>query len=257
MGDEDHKTDPEDWLFKRQRNGMEHRDNCTEGFRKLAIAEIHHILCVHACSDANMPADAVDYIHKCMAMTTWNINSGANNIGLPKKWAYVNAVDQAATIADRTKGLAGKAALDATFAADDWDGLPCHQVDHAAYLTAVEDWVLKNIWNKLQKEQKAKNCKTVNGRNIATMFDNGITEYKGFLKSRGQKYGGTRHCLAYSVKDDGAHLPLVTSQGKWSCGKKTWYIPFSMEPVEKNVRERRPPQVGKKGIIRELMLSIH
>jgi len=108
-----------EWLFKRNRNGDEHVKNCSDGYcapKGRNMLEIHHILCVHACSDDTFPEDITDdekkFIYACLAISDRNINSGDNNIGLPKKWAYV---------------LDGKSLTG-------WDGLPCHQVDHDIYL---------------------------------------------------------------------------------------------------------------------------
>jgi hypothetical protein len=204
-----------EWKFKRNRNGDEHVGNCADGyFNPKGLVpnrlEIHHILCVHACSDATFPASITDdektFIYVCLAISEWNINGKENNIGLPKKWAYV---------------MDGKNTTG-------WDGLPCHQVDHDIYLRNVASYVRTEIWDKVKKAKKAEDCEELTGENIAQHFIDGSDTWKKRLTKRGKKYGGTKACLDYCL--DGKQGPMADSN---------WYVPFSMAvPDESDARPR-------------------
>lgn len=217
--------DPKDWKFKRNRNGDEHINNCSDGYYRVRtmgsgksarfVAEIHHILCVHACSDATFPGsitkEEIDFIHKSLAITDWNINGTDNNIGLPRKWAYV--LD--------TSGATG------------WDCLPCHQVDHDIYLYKVEEWVTENVWNKIKANKKDEKCENMDPESVKKLFDTGSKRWKALLKARGVKHGGTKACLDYCLK------------GEEDASKESvWHIPFSMAFPESDVRRRSKPPKG-------------
>jgi hypothetical protein len=221
MSDGDHMEDPKEWKFKRNRNGDEHSDNCTDGYiqpkgRDPNVLEIHHLLCVHACSDETFPADMTEddrtFIYACFAITEWNINGADNNIGLPRKWAFVKDPGN-------TTG---------------WDKLPCHQVDHDRYLKAVNKWIQDNIWKKCKSAKKKEKCELLKGKALATMFNQGSDDWKTFLKDRGQEYEGTRRCLEYCLK--GESNPVLEAN---------WYVPFSMAP-KGLVRKREKPPAKRK-----------
>ena len=220
----EHMETSEELKFKRGRNGDEHIKNCADGYYKSDIPssfEIHHALCVHACSDSTFPTgitdDEVKFIYACFAISVWNINGPDNNIGLPKKWAYVLDPD------DRSG----------------WDGYPCHQVDHDLYLKAVEEYVTNNVWKKVKKAKKKENCKKLTGANIASKFNTGSKHWKAFLKARGK---GTKACLDYCLK--GKSDPVL---------ERTWHIPFSMAP-DGEVRKRVKPRPNR--ILKRLGLLI-
>lgn len=207
-------ADPEDWLFKRARNGDEHIRNCSDGYSTASSAkenkiEIHHCLCVHACSDETFPDDLteeqIDFIHASLAQTEWNINSGDNNIGLPRKWAYINDPDNDTA----------------------WDGYPCHQVDHDLYLENVEEYVTDKIWNSLLNSKKGKKCEKIDGKTVAGKFNAGSTKYKSFLTARGV---GTKKSLDY-CQSGKVKEPMESS----------WHIPFSMAVPVGDVRPRAKP----------------
>jgi hypothetical protein len=216
-----HMEDPKDWKFKRNRNGDEHINNCSDGYcspkgDEPRSLEIHHILCVHACSDATFPEritdDEVKLIYACLAITDWNINASDNNIGLPTKWAYVRYPN-----------------------GNGWDGLPCHQVDHDLYLKDVQTYVRDEIWKEIRKNKKKKACEEFTGQNIAEYFNTGSDEWKTFLKARGNLYGGTKACLEYCTS--GEPRPGINDDN--------WHIPFSMAPNEAEARKRAKPPSGK------------
>lgn len=201
-----------DWKIKRNRNGQEHAKKCKKGKKSYTVegyCQIHHLLCVHACSNVNMPADKEEYIRACLAVTDWNINESHNTIGLPTKNAYT----------ERTTDTG-------------WDGLPCHQCDHRKYLKAIEVWVTDNIWNKLEAAKKKKACDKVKGKSVANLFKKGSKEWRSFLTKRGEGGDsdghGTKACLDYSLsKSEDARMNDI------------WYIPFSMAPVVADIHPRR------------------
>jgi hypothetical protein len=211
----------EEWKFKRNRNGDEHARNCADGYFLLKgqipnVLEIHHVLCVHACSDntfKEFTKDEKDFIHVCLGNTDWNINAAGNNIGLPRKWAYVQ--DPA--------NLTG------------WGKLPCHQVDHNRYLATVNSWMTENVWRKMTSAEEAKKCEYLEGKNVAKLFDAGSDRWKKFLKARGKQKGGAKNCLDYcmSGRKDDADL------------NESWNVPFSMEPNEDAIPKRAKPGGSK------------
>ncbi|WP_437963987.1 hypothetical protein WMF04_30210 [Sorangium sp. So ce260] len=236
-----HMEEASGWKFKRNRDGDKHEKNCSDGYyRTLTIrdstekargerrvAEIHHVLCVHACSDATFPSsithEEIDFIHSSLAITDWDINGSDNNIGLPKKWAYV---------------------LD-TGNTTQWDGLPCHQVDHDIYLDKVEQWITENVWNKIKANKKQKKCENMTAESVKKMFDFGSSRWKALLKARGAKHGGTKACLDYCLA--GKSDPAMES---------VWYIPFSMAFPESDARPRVKPPAGASVARKHLLAAV-
>ena len=227
-----HIPPPSKWKFKRSRNGTEHADHCEDGYvepknKKRNVLEIHHVLCVDACSNNSFPTDLsdddVEFILICLANTAWNINAAPNNIGLPRKWAYVD--DPSNT----TK----------------WDGLPCHQVDHNLYLDTVSAWMTKNVWKKMTSASKKEKCEYVEGKNVAELFELGSSEWKKFLTTRGKNRGGTMACLSFATS--GATKPKDMNDH--------WHVPFSMSPDEEAIKTRvRPP--ANRRVAREDLLAM-
>ncbi|EYF06840.1 hypothetical protein [Chondromyces apiculatus] len=231
----EHMKPPDEahWKFKRNRDGDKHIKNCDEGYyaptvvfkhggKVRNVREVHHVLCVHACSDATLPVkiEAADkkFIHDSLAITDWDINAAANNIGLPRKWAYVLDTD---------------ATLKVPGAPNEWDGLPCHQVDHDIYLDKVEEWVTENIWNKIRANKSAENCEYMKPEAVKNMFERGSRMWKALLRRRGMLHGGTRASLEYcqSGKEDPAKEDI-------------WHKPFSMAMPEGDIRRRNKPPKG-------------
>jgi hypothetical protein len=227
-----HQEDPKDWKFKRTRTQRDHIDNCTDGYcepkgRVPNVLEIHHALCVHACSDATLPKnlsdDELEYIRSCLAITVWDIDAAANTIGLPRKWAYVKDVENATG----------------------WNGYPCHQVDHDLYLEAVELYVTDNIWNPLKKAKKKKKCESVTSASVVALFNAGSKQWKGFLTARGNEYGGTKRCLDYCLKDQ--RDPILES---------CWHIPFSMSPgaARRRAKPKAKTTLQRLGLLIQLIV---
>ncbi len=206
-----------EWKFKRQRDGDTHIKACTSGYPKAAMGneprwlEVHHILCVKACSDSTFPDDAtpadITFIRSCLAISDWDINAEPNTIGLPTKQAYVS---------------------DFTVA---WNLVPCHQVDHDLYLKEVEVFVKDKIWKSLKKAQDEKACEELTPENIAGKFTAGSRLWKVLLIVRGKLQGGTKACLDYCAS--GQPNPIINDQN--------WYVPFSMAMNKGTIRPRVKP----------------
>lgn len=257
MGKEKHMTDPADWKFNRNRKGDDHIHNCDSGYLKgpssategaqlvlgertsparivyggkaRSIVEVHHLLCVHACSDATLPegvaSDAAkrEFIRKSLAITDWNINCRDNNIGLPRKWIYVIDVQNHTG----------------------WGKLPCHQVDHDMYLNSVKDWVTTEIWNKMLQNKTDSNCENMQGSAVVKLFEKGSSTWRKHLNKRGRKYGGTKASLDYCI--EGPQDPVREAN---------WYIPFSMAELESEVRPRAKPPIIKGSVQRKNLLAM-
>jgi len=225
----DHPKDPEEWDFKRART-KKHIEQCNTGYYKSTahdVIEIHHLLCVHACSDKTLPEDLTEaqqtFITACMAATKWDIDEKENTIGLPLKWAYIR---------DRpSKGRPG------------WDNLPCHQVDHDNYLTSVMNYVTNQIWKDLLKGKELEKCKKMKGENLAAKLTAGSNRWRTHLEDRGSgsESGGVS---TYDVIEYFENFK--TKADKYGPATKpdpnmeaNWYIPFSMaEPGD--IRARAP-----------------
>lgn len=159
----------------------------------------HHILCISCLQDPNINGE-LGFIHKCMDITTWNINATHNCIALPTKAAYV--VDESNHA---------------------WDSLPCHQVDHNPYYTdEVSSYLNRNIWSKLKKQQNGCN---VSPSDIKGALEAGSDKWRGWLKARGKQEGGTRFCWEHR-NDTGM--------------EDRWYVPFSMFPGRPPKRKPYP-----------------
>lgn len=219
-------VDPSKWAFNRNRKGRDHIDNCDTGYPKEPsqityrgkprnVVEVHHLMCVHACSDATLPEDVkndetlLDFIRKSLAITEWDINCGHNNIGLPRKWIYV--IDTA----NNTK----------------WGKLPCHQIDHDRYLATVEQYVTAEIWEKMQQNKKKGNCENMKGEAVVALFRKGSKEWRDFLVARGTQFGGTEASLKYCLEQE--TIDPVREE--------TWYIPFSMAEASEIRPRVKPP----------------
>jgi hypothetical protein len=267
--EEDHNPkDESTWKFNRTKKSPDYEKACRDGYRRAALAEIHHAMCEHALSDDYMDPAKKDFIHECLAITDWDLDKPGNTIGLPKKWAYVNAVDSEATVRDRTRSFtAPELAARNVSGRWDWDNLPCHQVDHNPnYTKWTCDYVKEEIWDKLESTKKNGPCKKAKPKNIKAQFQTGSKKFKDFLKDRGTKHGGTAHCLAFAVseisantkhkKEQVAEWGWVQAQKKkgWSCSKTNWWVPFSMD--KDPPRERQPPTIGNRGVMRTGLLDL-
>src|SRR5678815_488005 len=58
-------------------------------------SQFHHVLPISSLQDAQITypekGEEIDFIHKCMAITTWDINEQPNLLGLPSKLPYEDA----------------------------------------------------------------------------------------------------------------------------------------------------------------------
>jgi hypothetical protein len=208
-----HPRKVKEWKdFKRARHDPEHIKNCDSGYRAEGHCQVHHLLCVHACSDAKLEDDWVEPIHEFLAAGKWDINAAHNTIGLPKKSAYVERPDDSA--------------LGSAEAPAGWGLLPCHMIDHnPTHTTEVANWVAANIWDKLKSAKKNEQCGNTEAPNITKMFENGSDFFRGELTRRGAREGGTKKVIERGFASD------------------AWYHPFSMAECP---APRRPPPRHKK-----------
>jgi hypothetical protein len=209
------EVDESKWLFKRKRKGRTHIDACALGYKVTGHNQVHHALCVYACSNSTFPKGLTDdefaFIMLCLAPTDWDINKEPNVIGLPLKTAYVSLPDDPG-----------------------WDKLPCHQVDHDIYLKDVNSYVTDQIWTAIKEAQEAEACEQLDGKTIQALFNTGSKKWRGFLVKRGSTNGGTKAALAYCLNPPppGTATPFNDSN---------WYIPFSMGSTS---RQRVKPKAG-------------
>lgn len=74
-------------------------------------SQFHHVLPVESIQDGNIldgkaASEDMDFIHKCMAKTTWDTNEQPNLVSLPTKSPYYGADKQvAATAASLLRAL--------------------------------------------------------------------------------------------------------------------------------------------------------
>jgi hypothetical protein len=200
-------------LIKRSRNGREHIVNCDKGYFKASheFTEIHHMVCVSSMSDATirkLVADSgkMEFIRECLKLTDWNINAEPNTVGLPKKPAFVKRNSS------------------------DWNGWPCHQVDHnPLYTKAVSSRLNKQVWQEVLKNRtKCKDCKkecNINASSVQTQLEGESDFWHDFLDTRGEEEGGTAFCWKHRKS-----IPDV------------WYIPFSMDPSDAPPKRDPPPE---------------
>lgn len=154
--------------------------------------EVHHILCQHAITDFDVPADKLEYIRACLCLAEWDINASNNLLGLPLKKAYKNS--------DYTSPV----------------NLTCHNVDHNTrdgYTKEVRTWLHDEVWDGLVVNQKEH---AVEAESIVGLLDDCIDHFKRQLKKRGERNNGT----------------LWSYQHRLDAGEeRQWYHPFSMAKV--------------------------
>jgi hypothetical protein len=210
------EVDESKWLFKRKRKGRTHIDACRLGYKVTGHNQVHHALCVYACSNSTFPKNLTDdefaFIMLCLAPTDWDINKEPNVIGLPLKTAYVELPDDSG-----------------------WGKLPCHQVDHDIYLKDVNAYVTAEIWGAIRDAKEAEACEQLDGNTIKTLFEDGSAEWRGFLVERGLKSGGTKAALAYCLNPPQPGTATTITDDNW-------YIPFSMGKSQ--IRPRVKPKPG-------------
>jgi hypothetical protein len=236
MAEDKHLVVPEgQWKFKRQRKDRTHIEACNSGYDKAAMGhvprwlEVHHLLCVHACSDKTMGDLDKTYIKACLAITDWCINDHtyevpkpeSNLIGLPTKQAYVE---------DPTAY---------------WNLLPCHQVDHDIYLDDVNTYVTEQIWKTLEQAQDEKACEELEAKNIKALFTTGCKKWRAHLVERGSVPFGTKASLDYCFEPE-PH-PIINDQN--------WHIPFSMAESKTDIRQRVKPKF-EPSLLRDTLLDI-
>lgn len=207
MADSEHDDGAPTGGFKGTRNGDEHIDNCSEGYREATTFhkrstapnakfwDSHHLVIISSVADAYIDVSRPDktYLKKCLGKTDWNINASPNLIGLDTKWIYL------------------KHATDPTSFPESMlpDKLPSHRVDHPRYNIEVYDYMQEEIWSTL----KAKRKDHPKGTSIQSQLEDASEYFKEELEDRGQLHGGTRHCW---------------KNRNTEALEDTWYEPFSM-----------------------------
>lgn len=241
-GDKEHVEKIRKSKFNRQTTKTDElRDNCNgEGyvFAKKVVkggketvngarqCEFHHVLPISSLQDGAIlggkeTAANMEFIHKCMAKTTWNTNKQPNLLGLPTKKPFQNADYMTSRKKDRHT-LEMLVSLDpgaGKFGA--LPNLPCHLNDHQKYTDKIITVLDSDLWPELKAARKE--CKD-KGKSIRNLLINFSKTWKDWLKTRGGLHGGAADC--------------------WVNRKKkaaVWYIPLSMAPRPTKVKP--PPNI--------------
>jgi len=188
--------------------------------------EFHHVLPISSIQDAAIRGgkkdENLDFIHKCMAKTTWDINTQPNMLGLPTKGPFEDADRKSA--AGLTAGaLSALNPMAGAFGA--LPNLPCHLNDHDKFTDAVITKLNAELWKDLIDGREE--CKD-RGKSIRALLRAQSNNWKSFLKSRGTEHGGAADCW-------------VNRENK----KSVWYIPLSMAPDPR--KSDPPPNIHKRG----------
>jgi hypothetical protein len=197
-----HKKDPETWKIKRNRDPNNvHITNCSEGYYKTdsRFTQIHHILPISCLADGTIEQkvkDDIKKIRKCLALTDWDINAGPNCVGLPLKRAFV----------DKN-------------APQDWDGWPCHQVDHPGYNLEVSKRLHKKVWQDCLDNME--NCD-----DGAKTVANQLNKESKYWLDKDLRGRPTKKAWDTRFNPDGSANPL-------------WFWPFSMNSAGPS--QRKPP----------------
>lgn len=190
--------------------------------------EFHHVLPISSLQDGEIACDdaeELEFIHKCMAKTTWDINEKPNLIGLPTKRPYEQADRKAAKDAATTSNaLKALNAMAGQFGA--LPDLPCHLNDHPKYTEAIISSLNSNVWPKLLDSREKCEDK---GKNIRAVLQEHSRHWKSWLAdTRGKEHGGAADCW-------------VNRERK----KNVWFVPLSMDPGDP-CKISPPPNIFKK-----------
>jgi len=198
-----HKPDPAHWAINRRRKGDDHITGCNDGYCKSRkYSQVHHVLPVTSLADGTLKTQIsdqahIDFLHNSFAITPWDINAPENNIGLPLKRAFMDKR-----------------------APDDWDGLPCHLVDHPDYTQEVCDTLLNKVWDPMYEE--ASECQLTEV-NLANALKKQSGDFKKLLRERGKRPAEKGTKYSWENRHD---------------MKGTWYRGFSMA---RSPSPRNPP----------------
>jgi hypothetical protein len=196
--------------------------------------EFHHVLPITSLQDASIMDDGLDaeekdFIHKCMAKTTWDINKQPNLIGLPTKRPYEKADREVAKEKDKEESQ--KTATAAFFkklkAVSGQFGalpdLPCHLNDHPKYTAAIISKLDEAVWPKLLDSREE--CKD-KGKNIRKVLVDQSKHWKDWLvQTRGVAHEGAADCWVNREKK-----------------RDVWFIPLSMDPGSPK-KQDPPPNI--------------
>lgn len=188
--------------------------------------EFHHVLPVETVQDGcildgKASSDDMDFIHKCMAKTTWDTNEQPNLLGLPTKKPYQDADGVANATAATLKALNPQAAQFGAML-----DLPCHLNDHNLFNIEVMKNLDSAVWQPLLDGREECGDR---GKSIRTLLRNKSQDWKSELKTRGGRNGGAVECW------------LLRETTK----RSVWHIPQSMAAAP--VWSEPPPNVSKRG----------
>jgi hypothetical protein len=250
-GADEHVEKVRNSKFNRQRAKTETlRANCgSDGYVFTSVSdgvetaagqcEFHHVLPVESTDDANIlkdseSAEEKEFIHRCMAKTTWDTNEQPNLIGLPTKRPYYNA--DLATGRSPPASVADLLALEpqlAQFGA--LPNLPCHLNDHNKYNVEVIGRLDTNLWQQLVDGRDL--CKD-KGCSIRAMLRAESNTWKAELQARGNRQGGAADCWV----------------NRHTTKRAVWHIPLSMaaSPVWSEPPPRRPKSISVKEWLKKI-----
>jgi hypothetical protein len=231
--------------FNRQRTETNTlRSNCgsdgyvfTFGDGAAGQCEFHHVLPISSLQDGVIlpkmkKREVLDFVHKCMALTKWDINEQPNLLGLPTKKPYLRAdklVAEQGHTADQLLGMNPQAGAFGAL-----PDLPCHMNDHDKFTQAVINNLNTALWPELIEGSDL--CKDP-GKDIRALLESRSNQWKNWLKKRGE----------------GAADSWVNREQK----KNVWYIPLSMAPAP--TKTDPPPNIyklGKRPKIRQWLETI-
>ena len=232
-----HKPSRKKSLSVRHKQGRKHITNCKRvkiGYYQESkkFTQIHHIVCLAAMTDARIAKNVTDkgemqFIKECLKLSKWNINDAgdqvntdSNVVGLPLKIAFVKKP------------------------AAQWDGWPCHQVEHnPLYTTAVSDRLYEQVWKQaLGWRKKCQDCQKeclINADTLEEQLNRESKFWYDFLDERGKEEGGTAVCW----------------RDRWTKKKDVWYIPFSMA-LDPKPRDPPPNWEDVRGTLRNYLSNL-
>lgn len=187
--------------------------------------EFHHVLPISSLQDGSIKVDdseELDFIHKCMAITSWNINKQPNLIGLPTKRPFEQADRKVVSDNATLPQLKGLSAFAGKFGA--LPDLPCHLNDHPKYTDKIITELNDKVWRRLIDNREECEDK---GKNIRSTLQKWSRDWKDWLKNRGAEEGGAADCW-------------VNREQK----PDVWYIPLSMAPSPTKIKP--PPNIFQK-----------
>jgi hypothetical protein len=240
------KVEKKGWWVKKYWKGQRtrkckgrYKDLCKSGFLG-GRSEAHHILPVEAIARSvdQLSSAKRPFVHYVKHVSDWDVNLDANLMGLPTVHSYELHYQDRATLQPSSKSKklrelvewfntrykkSTRGAYLAEVRAQSPYGYPIHNPvswGHTVYNDEVEDWLVKNVWRKLEKMAQLHNDDPQNNpdpeQNVPTLLTNRASTLRQNLINRA----------------------ALTSEDKWARrfnrNDNTWYLPFTMADVNKN-----------------------